>query len=368
MKQIQKKIAIFMSFSGDGGVERMMINLMQGLVAKNYIVDLVLAKSRGSFVDMIPAQVNIVRLGTSHTYTSLFPLMRYLKNSRPPVLLVAKHRAGLVAAWARRLTGMPERLVLRLGTTVSAALQGKPRIRHYIWHTTMRVFYPWIDKIAAVSQGVADDIIRISGLSPDHIKVIPNPVVTPELAAQATQPLSHPWFEPGSPPVIMGIGRLTYQKDFPTLIRAFARVRQQIPCRLVILGEGGERALYTSLATELGIADSIDLPGFIANPYAYLGRAGLFVLSSRWEGSPNALTEALALGIPVVATDCPSGPREILQNGLIGRLVPVGDVEQLAKAMLDTIKHPPSVSELQAAVSSYTIETSTLKYLEVLGE
>lgn len=355
-----------MSFSGDGGVERMMLNLMKGFTTKGYAVDLVLAKTRGSYVDMIPAEVNVIKLGTSHTYTSLFALMAYLKKERPTVMLVAKHRAGLVAAWARRLTGIPERLVLRLGTTLSAALQGKNRSRHYIWHMTMRTFYPWMDRIVAVSQGVADDIIHITGLPSDHLAVIPNPVITPELASLAQQPLSHPWFQSGSPPVIMGIGRLTYQKDFPTLIRAFANVRQQLRCRLIILGEGRDRAHYESLVTELGIADDVDFPGFVANPYAYLGRATLFVLSSRWEGSPNALTEAMALGIPVVATDCPSGPREILQDGHAGKLVPVGDINHLAEAMIETMQRPLPSSTLHSAVSSYTIESSTTKYLQVL--
>ena len=152
------------------------------------------------------------------------------------------------------------------------------------------------------------------------------------------------------------------------MIRAFAKVRHQLQCRLVILGEGRERELYTSLASALDITDSMDLPGFVANPYAYLGKARLFVLSSRWEGSPNALTEAMALGIPVVATDCPSGPREILQNGRYGKLVPVGDVDQLAEAMVTTLKSPPPSAELKSADSSYTIETSTLKYLQALGE
>jgi glycosyltransferase involved in cell wall biosynthesis len=134
----------------------------------------------------------------------------------------------------------------------------------------------------------------------------------------------------------------------------------------MILGEGKERSQCEALAKQLGIADDVKLPGFIANPYAYLHRAKLFVLSSRWEGSPNALTEAMALGIPVVATDCPSGPHEILQGGRLGKLVAVGDADALAQAMVETIKHPPSSSGLQAAVSSYTIEASTSEYLRVL--
>jgi len=355
-----------MSFSGDGGVERMMINLMKGLIARDYTVDLVLAKTRGSFIDMLPAQINIIRLGTSHTYTSLFGLMRFLKCTRPSVMLVAKHRAGIVAACAKRLTGIPVRLVLRLGTTLSAALEGKSQSGNWLWYKSMKVFYPRMDKIIAVSQGVAEDIINLAGLTPDKIEVIHNPVITPDLDRLSHETVSHPWLQSGSPPVIMGIGRLTYQKDFPTLMRAFAKVHQQLPCHLIILGQGSERPQYESLAAILGISEVVDFPGFVANPYAYLVRSSLFVLSSRWEGSPNALTEAMALGIPVVATDCPSGPREILQNGRLGKLVTIGDVDALAKAMIETIQQPPASLELQAAVSSYTIETSTLKYLQAL--
>ncbi len=362
-----KKISIFMSFSGDGGVERMMINLMKGFIDNHYAIDLVLAKARGSYIDMIPAGVNIIKTGTSHTYTSMLALMAYCRKSRPDVLLVAKHRAGLVAAMVRRLTGVPGRLVLRLGTTLSAAMVGKNRMQRWLWYKTMRTFYPQMDKIIAVSQGVADDIADITGIPADQIEVIHNPVVTPDLASQARQPVTHPWFKPGSPGVIMGIGRLTRQKDFPTLLRAFAKVRQHLSCRLMILGEGHEREHCKSLAGELGIAEHVELPGFVTNPYAYLSKACLFVLSSRWEGSPNALTEAMALGIPVVATDCQSGPREILQNGRIGRLVPVGNAEDLAEAMLETIRHPQLPDKLQSAVSSYTIEASTLRYLQAMG-
>ena len=156
--------------------------------------------------------------------------------------------------------------------------------------------------------------------------------------------------------MIVGIGRLTRQKDFPTLIRAFAAVRKKLPCRLIILGEGKDRGGLEHLAKRLSLSEQIAMPGFVENPYAYLKRAALFVLSSAWEGSPNALTEALALGVPVVATDCPSGPREILKDGAIGCLVPVGDPDALAAAMLATLSAPPDETLLKSAVREYTVE------------
>jgi glycosyltransferase involved in cell wall biosynthesis len=164
----------------------------------------------------------------------------------------------------------------------------------------------------------------------------------------------------------MGVGRLTRQKDFPTLIRAFAAVRKVRDCRLVILGEGKDRPALEALAKEMGVGGDVDLPGFVENPYAHMSRASLFVLSSAWEGSPNVLTEALALGLPAVATDCPSGPREILEDGRYGPLVPVGDADALAGAILKTLTHPPESAELKRAAGPYTVEESSRRYLEAL--
>jgi glycosyltransferase involved in cell wall biosynthesis len=167
--------------------------------------------------------------------------------------------------------------------------------------------------------------------------------------------------------VIIGMGRFTEQKDFATLIRAFARLRANRNCRLILLGRGRLQADYQALAEQLGVAADIAYPGFADNPYSYLARARLFVLSSAWEGSPNALTEALALGVPVVATDCPSGPRELLDGGRYGALVAVGDDAALAQAMAATLDAPPPAAGLRRAVADYTVEASARAYLAALG-
>jgi glycosyltransferase involved in cell wall biosynthesis len=194
-------------------------------------------------------------------------------------------------------------------------------------------FYPWADRITAVSEGVADDLAQAAGIPRERIQVIYNPVVTPEFKAKTEAPLDHPWFAPGEPPVVVGAGRLTIQKDFPALIRAFARVRQARPARLLILGEGEERSALEAVVRQLGVERDVSLPGFVSNPYPYMRRAALFVLSSRWEGLPGVLIEAMYCGARLVATDCPSGPREILADGRYGQLVPVGDVAALADAV-----------------------------------
>ena len=360
------KLAILISFSGHGGPERMVLNLAAHLSAGHHEVDLLTVRRISPhLLGPIPS-VNLVSLGTRHTWTSLFPLCRYLRRRRPHALLAVKNRANLVAVAARAIAAPATRLVLREGTTPSAALAEASPWRRWRHHLPMRWLYPKGDAIVAVSDGVRNDIAALTGLSPQRIAVIPNPVVTTDLLAQAAQPLDHPWFNAAALPVVLGVGRLTRQKDFPTLLRAFAAVRAQTPCRLVILGEGRDRPALRSLARTLGISQDVDLPGFSPNPYAYMARAGVFVLSSAWEGSPNVLTEALALGTPVVGTDCPSGPREILQNGRFGRLVPVGRPAPMADAIGAILAKPPSRRAPHEVLERFAAQESARRYLAVM--
>ncbi len=361
-----KKIAVFVSFSGQGGVERMMVNLCEGMAGLGCRVDLLAIKAPPKAPAALPPDVHVIKLGAKHTLSSIGPLVRYLKRERPDALLAAKDRANKAAILARRIARVPSRVVVRMGTTVTAALRGKSGVRQRLWYLPMRMLYPLADEIVAVSNGVRKDLTAITGLPPGRIRVLPNPVISPRIMDLAREPVDHPWFREKDIPVILGVGRLTRQKDFPTLIKAFAKLPADSPCRLVILGEGRDRESLLSLAGSLGVGERVDLPGFARNPWAYMARASLFVLSSAWEGSPNVLTEAMALGAPVVAADCPSGPREILQGGYYGKLAPVGDVEALAEAMRATLADPPDKAFVQEAVRDYTIETSARRYLEAL--
>jgi len=359
-------IAVFISFSGHGGVERMVMNLIRGLVALGRQVDLVLVRTESPHLERLPRQVNQVHLGTRHTFAAVPALARYLRRHRPAILLAVKDRAGRAAVLARWLARTDTQIVMRLGTNVSMATADKTAIARWLRFWPIRRLYPRIDQIVAVSAGVAEDTARIARMARGRIQVIPNPVITPELAGLAAEPCDHAWFRTSQLPVILGVGRLQRQKDFPTLIRAFAQVHKRRPCRLVILGEGSGRVQLQALATELEIAADVELLGFRTNPYPFLARADLFVLSSRWEGSPNVLTEAMALGTPVVATDCPSGPHELLDGGRYGPLVPVGDVMALALALAKTLDRRPPPEMLRAAVTEYTQTKSTKRYLEVL--
>ena len=360
-------LAILISFSGAGGVERMVLNLVEEFVHRGYRVDLLLIRAEGEHLRELPEGVNVVRLGVQHTLASVRPLARWLREHRPPVLLVAKDRAGRAALWARRLSGVDTRIAIRLGTNLSAALAGRGWLKRVTRTLPMRWSYRMAERVIAVSRGVAEDTTRVTGLPPERISVAHNPVITPRLLALAEEPVEHPWLGEPEAPVILGAGRLTRQKDFPTLIRAFAQARAARPCRLIILGDGGQRDELLALAAELGVAEDLDLPGFATNPYAWMRAADLFVLSSRWEGSPNVLTEAMACGTPVVSTDCPSGPRETLQDGRFGPLVPMGDAAALGQAILDTLASPPDATAMRAAVADFAVARSADEYLDILG-
>ncbi|MDY7033927.1 MAG: glycosyltransferase [Thermodesulfobacteriota bacterium] len=361
------KIAIFASFSGQGGVERIILNLAEGLSAKGCNVDLILAKKDSPHLKKTQASFNLIDFGKKHTFSCIPALVRYLKQNQPTAMLAAKDRANQAVIMARFIAGVQTRIVVRMGTTVSAAIKRKNILSRLTWYIPMRILYPKADSIIAVSHGVANDMKKITRVSGEKMEIVPNPVITDNMMHLSHENVNHPWFADHNLPIIIGSGRLTRQKDFPTLIKAFAEVNREFPSRLVILGDGKDRASLLSLADELEISENIYMPGFVANPYAYISKADLFVLSSIWEGSPNVLTEALALGIPVVSTDCPSGPREILSKGKYGELVPMGDTISLSKAILRTLKKTrPSKESMLKAVSEYTIEASTSRYYEIL--
>jgi glycosyltransferase involved in cell wall biosynthesis len=230
----------------------------------------------------------------------------------------------------------------------------------------MRVLYPSADAVVAVSAGVADGLASRAGLRRDRITVIHNPIVTPEIAEKAAAGLDHPWFAPGQSPVFLAAGRLTVQKDYPTLLRAFAQLRQRRAARLVILGVGELRDELAAQVSSLGLAADVEFAGFQENPFAFMRRAAAFVLSSAWEGFGNVLVEALACGTQVVSTDCPSGPAEILDGGRFGHLVQVGDASALAAAMEAALVHPLPAELLRERAQIFSIDAALDRYLPLL--
>ncbi len=364
------RLAIFMSFSGQGGVEQMMLNLMEAMIEQNIDIDLIAVNKTGfNLVERLSPQINLIESKNRHTKTAILTLARYLKQNQPDVLLVAKERALQAALIAKVLSGQKQlKISVRLGTNISAFLQTKAPLIRLFRQTLSRWTLRKAHQIIAVSQGVAEDIVSFLPEVQKRVHVIPNPVITRHFLTQNTPNASHPWLQNQTEPVILAAGRLTQQKGFDCLLWAFAQVNQTRPCRLIILGNGALRSELLDLAHTLNISDKIDLPGYVAGIWSYLQQADLFVLSSRWEGSPNVLTEALALGVPAVATDCPSGPKEILQHGRYGALVPVDDDQALAEAILQTLQNPLPADTLKSAVSEYRSDLSAIRYLQIIHQ
>lgn len=358
-------IAFYLPSLCGGGAERVVVNLAQGITERGIGVDLVLAAAEGPLLDQVPPTVRIVDLHAPRVLRSLAPLAGYLRQERPRVLVSSMGHANLIAIWAAKLAGGVAPLIVTEHNTLSQETQRQSRLVGKLWPHLLRTFYPWATTIVAVSRGAADDLARTAGLPRGRIEVVYNPVITPAMLALARQAPDHPWLAPGQPPVILGAGRLTGQKDFLTLVRAFAEVRRRRPARLVILGEGPDRPAIEALVRDLDVVDDVALPGFQENALAYMAGSAVFVLSSAWEGLPTVLIEALAAGTRVVSTDCPSGPREILQDGRLGALVPVGDAAALAAATLEALERPASALPTDALLP-FTREASVDHYLRVI--
>ncbi|ANB01374.1 glycosyltransferase [Ectothiorhodospira sp. BSL-9] len=363
------RLAVFAATSGHSGVDRILGNLLPALAARGVSVDLLRIRQHGPYMEATEG-VRIVELPASHVNTALPCLVRYLRQARPDVMLSDKDKVNRVAILAARVAGVPVRHFVRLGTTVSVNLRKRGRLERWLQVQSISRLYRYAEGIIVPSQGVASDLAQWVS-EPRKIHVVPSPVVRPDLDSLAEVPIPVLWGVGAinnDIPVIVGVGELSARKDFATLVRAFARVRSKRPCRLVVLGDGREREQLLQLAASLGVADDFRLPGFLENPYPYIKGASLLAHSARWEGMGIVLVEALSLGVPVVSTDCPSGPREVLDGGRLGTLVPVGDDDALANAVEGILEggHPPS-HELRASVAPYRVCESAQCYATVMG-
>ena len=364
MDTAKERLAIFLPGLYDGGAERTLLNLAEGIATRGFPVDLVLARAEGPYMAEIPDCVRVIDLNATRVLACLPALVRYLRSEHPAALLSTLY-ANIIAVWARRVAGVPHRVVLNEQNNLTSVSNGEKDLRWKLYPMLAKWFYPWADAITAVSKGVADDLMQATQLSEGQVQVIFNPIVTPDLLKKSEAPLDHPWFQAGEPPVILGVGRLTSQKAFDVLIEAFSQVRKSHSARLLILGEGDDRLMLETLIRKLGLEQDVALPGFVSNPYPYMAHAALFVLSSRWEGLPTVLVEAMSLGTPVIATDCPSGPQEILRNGKYGQLVPVDNPDALALAIQ---RHLANCESCPAEESwkPYELDFVTDQYLNLL--
>lgn len=395
-------LALLIPSLAGGGVARVVLQLAAEFAQRRHRVDLVVCRPWGPYRHRIPANVTVIELKPepdwrarartvaadwksfgalllpvllpfkgAGTLPYLADLVRYLEHERPNAVFSAKTHTNLLALWARRIAAGESRMVISERTNLSQQIRG-PHGRKWRWRFIRPVIhrvYPWADAIVSVSDGVADDLCSITGINRQRITTIYNPAVTSEVLEEAKAPLAHPWFHPDAPPVVLAAGRIAPQKDFPTLLRAFARVRKAREARLLILGEGKRperRGELLRLAAQLGVVDDVALPGFVDNPPAYMARAAVFVLSSTWEGLPGVLIQALACGCPVVSTDCQSGPAEILASGEYGSLVPVGDDAALADAIVATLDGPTNRERLAQRGALFSADRSVEQHLQIL--
>lgn len=363
------RLALYGSHRGPNGIGRVICNLANGAVCHGVAVDLLVSQADSADLALLDAGVRVVPLGAHQGRAAVARLADYLERERPAVLLGNREWANRQALAARRRAAVPVpvRIAFRVGSPPSDGLAR----RHWpsrLWHRArLRQTYRQADQVIAISSGVATDVLTLARVSPERLATLKNPSIPVDLDRLAAAPAPHPWLALPDVPVVLAAGRLAGVKDFGTLVHAFAALRRQRPARLVILGEGPQRGALQSLAEQLGVVQDVALPGFAANPAAWMARAALFVVSSRYEGGPNVLIEALACGTPAVSTDCPHGPREILDHGRWGRLVPVGDVPALAAAMAVTLDAPLPAETLRAAMAPYRVDTAARAYLAALG-
>lgn len=362
------KFAFFMPYFRDGGVETTTARLADHLAERGIATHLVTFQHDSPYLEDSPLKV--IDLDARRTLTCTPKLVQYLRNERPDALISAHHFANIIAVVARAIAGVDTELIVTERLQIDYVLAESENPKDRLLPTLMRLTYPRADHIVTVSRDAGDALAEILGITPDRVEAIYNATLVDELFEKANEPVDHPWFGEDEPPVILGVGRLKPQKDFETLIRAFAEVREQRDARLIILGEGDQRPALTELATELGVSDDVDLHGFVDNPYCFMRNADVFVLSSRYEGMPNVLVEAAALGTPVVATDCPSGPRELLDGGTAGELVPVGGVDQMAESICYQLYNPEEAQSrldtIQEKLNQFRPERTTQRYINLI--
>lgn len=388
-------IALFLKRLPFGGAERVLVDLAGAFAERVERVDFLLVQRQGALLEQLSPRVRVIELGTVNRARLLPAMVRlaglsglsrreliackppmavralprlsdYLRRRRPDAVLTTMPDNIIAALWARALTVSDTRVVIREANTFSCDTPAGGKSFDRLVPALARRWYPRADAVIAVSDGVGRDLARTIDLPPARVHAVYNPVDQRRIDARAAETIDHRWFLPGGPPVAVAVGRLNRQKDFATLLRAVALVRQRREMRLLIIGEGDERPALDALRRSLGVADIVDLAGLDDNPYRFLARADLFVLSSAWEGCPNVLLEALACGCPVVSTDCPSGPAEILDGGRLAPLVPVGDPAALAAAIVDVLGQPRRAADLRARAADFSLDAAAETYLSLL--
>ncbi len=328
-----KRVVLYVPDLSAGGAERVALNLVAAMPAPDLEVTLLVNRASGPLVSAIPSSARVVSLNAHRTLTAFWPLVKYLRREKPDVLIAFLSFNNVLAVWANWLAGRPTRVVASVHSPLSNETKAHRSLNFRVVPTLYRMTLGFAAAVVTVSHGVGKDLRQFLPRG-TATTVIHNPIVTPHLLALAERDVDHPWFAPGEDPVILGVGRLVDQKNPQLLVEAFSRLPSSIRARLVLIGDGPLRPELQVLIGRLGLTDRALLLGNDPNPWRYMARARLLVLTSRYEGFGNVLVEAMATGLPVVSVDCEYGPAEILDGGRWGRLVHSADPAAIAGAIV----------------------------------
>jgi len=355
------KIHLHISNLDPGGAQKVMISLANTWQEEGHQISLSANSVNGYWRSAIDPSIQIVDLRAQNLLRAVPPLRKALVNLRPNVILSAMTQANITAAIAGKLTGTPCVLSERHHTTTW--MKRLSPLKRVVYKSLLPLAYTQADALIALTAGSARDLCTVTKQPTEAVFVIPNPVTnSPDVSAEAP----HPWLEDAEIPVVVGVGRLVSQKDFATLIQAVAALAKHRLARLIILGDGPLLATLTNLVRSQGLEDIVFFAGHVSNVQDYIARAKVYALSSNFEGFPNALLEALASGTPVVSTDCPTGPREILEDGKYGGLVPVGDSNALGQAIEQALDHPCDPKILKKRAADFDLKAISGSYLDAL--
>jgi glycosyltransferase involved in cell wall biosynthesis len=366
----QPRIGFYIPALDLGGAQRVTVNIVNGLVKREYRIDLLLSYRGGELRDSVDDRVNVVDLGTPRIPivgigASVPEIQSYLNEREPAVLFSAMTYASVISIVASTLSNAQTKVV----GIEHTPLDNRAGLKERLTLRLARHLYQFVDRIIAVSEGVADSVVANTAVSESDVFVLHNPVPVKMIRKESEKTVTHPWIQSDKLEVILWAGRLEPEKDLPTLLEAFASVNQiRSNTRLILAGTGSERQKSLHLSETLGIREMVSFPGYIQNPYAYMRQSSAFVLSSRQEGLPTVLIEALACECPVVSADCPTGPREILADETYGTLVPVGDQRALAEAVLSTLENPPDSAKLTERAGDFSMDVVVDEYVAFLEQ
>ncbi|GAA1334982.1 glycosyltransferase [Streptomyces sanglieri] len=364
-------IGLFLPTFTPGGIERCMINLAKGFISRGVKVDLIVADKRGSFEEKVPNKATIINLNAGRIIKSVIPLIKYLQQREPSILLSGHTHANIVAVWSVKVANTNTGVAIGIHNSFSNNYRGEIKVKDSIIRKLVPLTYRRSDHIIAVSKGVARDISSEANIKRENIDVIYNPVIGEDIKYLDDKSITEPWLVNSAIQVILGVGRLTQQKDFETLIKSFYEVQKvNKNARLIIIGSGPKKDDLEDLIDRLGIQSKVKIIEYVEDIYSVMKESDIFVLSSRWEGFGIVLVEAMAVGTPVVATNCPTGPNEILKDGEYGELVPVGDPLSMANAineMLNRRDEEKRTLDIQKRAMDFSIPSVVDEYMDVLN-